>query len=358
MEVKNYKDLENLSKEFDVPVEDILFIALNRYGVVYDTEDNRIRFYLKLNTLNEEFFFAVCVNTYPSPFSIKGNELFLDNMKVGDLIGIEKDTCTSTYFRKGHSAMTVNSNSRSQCAGCKFCGTYKLDSDENENLTSKQSIIDYYKQVIKENNFKDLQDLYQITVCTGCFASENELVEHLILLKKTLKENFGFNGKINYIGSQLRSPEKLKKIQEEIGDFSLYITTEKFTGREDIMRPEKASLTFDNTIKLLNTAKSLGFTTSILYILGLENLDIVIEYFTKLVPHINKFPDVQIYQDYTPEQENYRCEDAKDFKYYLKARKFFEDTFASTTLKPRSWENYRSLYYTQFNHEKYICERK
>ena len=46
MEVKNYEDLKSLAKEFDVPVEDVLFIALNRYGVMYDTEDNRIRFYL------------------------------------------------------------------------------------------------------------------------------------------------------------------------------------------------------------------------------------------------------------------------------------------------------------------------
>lgn len=358
MEIKNYEDLKLLAKEFDVPVEDVLFIALNRYGVMYDTEDNRIRFYLKLNTLNEEFFFAVCVNTYPSPFSIFGKELFLDGEKVGDLSRIEKDTCTSTYFRKGNTAMTINSNSRSQCAGCKFCGTYKLDSDEDENLTSKQAIIDYYTQVMKDNNFKDLSDMYQITVCTGCFPSEDDLVEHLILLKKTLKQNFNFNGKINYIGSQLRSPEKLERIKEEIGDFSLYVTTEKFTGRERIMRPEKASLTFDSTIKLLDTAVSLGFTASILYILGLEDLDIVIDYFTKLVPHVNKFPDVQIYQDYTPEQESYRCEDAKDFRYYLKARKFFEEAFAPTTLKPRSWENYRSLYYTSFNHEKYVCERK
>ena len=358
MEIKNYHDLVNLSKEFDVPVEDILFIALNRYGVMYDTEDNRIRFYLKLNTLNETFFFAVCVNTYPSPFSIVGKELFLSDEKVGDLIGIEKDTCTSTYFRKGHSAMTVNSNSRSQCAGCKFCGTYKLDSDEDENLTSKQAIIDYYTQVIKENNFKDLKDMYQITVCTGCFPSENDLVEHLILLKKTLNKNFGFNGKINYIGSQLRTIENLKRIKDEIGDFSIYITTEKFTGRERIMRPEKASLNFENTIKLLDASINLGFTASVLYILGLEDLSIVKDYFSKLVSHVNKFPDIQIYQDYTPEQENFRCEDAKDFKYYLEARKFFEQAFASTTLKPRSWENYRSLFYTEFNHKIYSCERK
>ena len=357
MDIKNYQDLIDLSNEFNIPVEDVLFIALNRYGVMYNIKDNRIRFYLKLHTLDEEYYFAVCVNTFPSPFSIKGKSLCLADKEIGLITKIEKDTCTSTYFRKGNQAITLNSNFRSKCAGCKFCGTYSLENTENENLTSKQAIIECFEKLIEENNLVDLSNLIQITVCTGCFKSETDLVSHLILLKNTLKQ-FNFTGKINYIGSQLRSFEQLERIKKEIGDFSLYITTERFTEREKFMRSEKASLNLDETIKLLDKAISLGFTASILYILGLEDLEIVKKNFEKIIPHINKFPDIQIYQDYTPEQENYRCKEAKDFKYYLRARKFFEESFEKTPLRPRSWENYRSLFYTTFGKEKYLCERK
>lgn len=60
MNIENYKDLELLAKEYSLPVEDVLFIALNRYGVNIDCEDNRIRFYLTLNTLKEVFLCGMC----------------------------------------------------------------------------------------------------------------------------------------------------------------------------------------------------------------------------------------------------------------------------------------------------------
>lgn len=357
MNIENYKDLELLAKEYNLPVEDVLFIALNRYGVNMDCEDNRIRFYLTLNTLKEEFFFAVCVNTCPTPFTIKDKKLYLSNQEIGSLSRIEKDTCTSTYFRCGKRAMTVNSNSRSKCAGCKFCGTYKLDSDEDENLTTKEELLNYYKKIMKENGLTDLSDMFQITVCTGCFENEQRLVDHLIFLKKTLGE-IGFKGKINYIGSQLRSKEQLERIKNEIGTFSIFLTVERFTEREKFMRPEKASLTIEKAIEIAKECKRLGFIVSFLYILGLEDLQVFEKHTRELAPYLTKFPDVQIYQDYTCEQENYRCEDAKDFRYYLEARKILENIFGDSVLKPESWENYRSLFYTTYKGKKHDGVRK
>lgn len=357
MNIKNYNDIKTLAKKYQIAEEDVLFIALNRYGIKMDCPDNRIRFYLQLNTLKEEFFFAVCVNTCPTPFLLKDKKLYLDGEVVGSISRIEKDTCTSTYFRHGTSALTVNSNSRSQCAGCKFCGTYNLDSEDNESLTKREYILNYFEQLLKENKIEDMSNIFQITVCTGCFKCENDLVDHLILLNNTLKE-LKFNGMINYIGSQLRSPSQLERIKKEIGKFSLYITTEKFVEREKIMRPEKASLTIEKSFDLADTARSLGFTASFLYILGLEDLEIFEDYLKRFKPHINKFPDVQIYQDYTADQENYRCLQAKDFEYYLKARQIMEKTFADTSLSPRSWENYRSLFYTTYNNKPINLIRK
>lgn len=357
MNIQCLDDIKYLSIKYNIPQEDIIFIALNRYGVQMEYEDNRIRFYLTLNSYEDEFYFAVCVNTYPSPFSIKDNKLFLGEDEIGTISKIERDTCTSTYFRNGLKCMTVNSNRRSNCRGCKFCGTYNLDSEEDENLTKAEVIFDYFNKIIKCNHLKDLSKMENITVCTGCFPSEDELVDHLLILNSSLKR-LKFNGKITYIGSQLRSYEKLDIIKKNIESFSLFITTEKFIDREQIMRKEKASLNIQDSLKLADYARNLGFEVSILYILGLENLEVFEKYLFKFVNHINKFPDIQIYQNYISSHEDYRCEEAKDFEYYLKARKIVEKIFKNTNLMPNSWENYRSLFYTEFLDLPYKTTRK
>ena len=66
-------------------------------------------------------------------------------------------------------------------------------------------------------------------------------------------------------------------------------------------------------------------------------------------PHFNRFPVVQVMQNYLSSQEQYRVKDAaEDVEYYLKARKTLEDIFKDTDLRPRTWENYRSVFYTTY----------
>lgn len=347
-----YEDILNYSKEFNVPVIDVLFIALNRYGVKLGEEENRMRFVLSPNMYNEDFFFALGVNTSKTPFTIKNDFLFLENMEIGKVIGAEKDTCSETYFRKNKHAMTLNSNSRSTCSGCRFCGTYKLSSEEKENFSAEEEIVSFVDDLLKNNNLNDLKEMESITVCTGCFKTEEDLVNHLILLKNAF-DKFYFNGEIRYIGSQIQNIDSLYKIKEKIGKFGLLVTTEKFVGRELIMRPEKAKLTLDLSKKFLMKADELGFEASFLYILGLENLDIVKKYMEYMKEAVNKFPIVQIYQNYTREQEQFRCAEAKDLAYYLKARKILEEIYKEEHFTPESWENYRSLYYTEFKGKEY-----
>ena len=40
----NMKEVESLSKKYNIPQADILLIALNRYGIRANIDDNRIRF--------------------------------------------------------------------------------------------------------------------------------------------------------------------------------------------------------------------------------------------------------------------------------------------------------------------------
>lgn len=351
------EDIYRISKEFDVPVADVLFIALNRYGIEMENyDDNRIRFKLKTDLVDELYYFAVCVNTFKSPFKIIDNNLLLGEEKVAEIIDLEKDTCDSTYFRKNKTEMTLNSNMRSQCKGCTFCGTYNLRPEDLCDLTNTDSLKRYIEQVLEENKMDNLAQIEGITVCTGCFKTERDVVNHLKLLKSTLKE-YQFNKKLKYIGSQIRSDWALQEISDEIGDFSLFITTEKFTGREKIMRPEKANLNLEKTIELLDKSINYGFDSTFLYILGLEDLNTFKEYLNYLAPHVNKFPLVQIFQDYNKNQENYRIDEAKNIDYYLIARKILEDTFDNKDFKPESWENYRSLYYTKYKNKPYKSVR-
>ena len=86
-----------------------------------------------------------------------------------------------------------------------------------------------------------------------------------------------------------------------------------------------------------------------MYILGLEDLETVKKYMTYFKDSINKFPIVQVFQDYTKEQEQYRIEEAKDIKYYLEARKNIAEIYSDTGLVPKSWECFRGLCFDKEN---------
>ena len=351
---------KELAKNYHLSLENVLSIALNRYGVIIDeVDDNRLRFNLELLDSNQKTYFAVCVNTYPaSPFKLINGILYLENEPIGKVTDIEKDTCLSTYFRNNKKVITFNSNSRSKCVGCKFCGTYSLTDEDVFEFDTEKKIYDYFSQLLKTNNIESMANIENVTVCTGCFESEDKLIEHLLLLNRTFKK-MGFSGSINYIGSQLRDYDKIKMLSQEINNFGIYLTLEKFLDREKFMRPEKASLTIEGAKDLLNYCSSLGITTTFLYILGLEDLETVEYYFNFLKDSINKFPIVQVFQDYTPIQETYRCDEAKGVEYYIKTRKMIDDIFSRQNMNPKIWECFRSLYFDKNDKEcgKARCRR-
>ena len=351
---------KKLSDEYNLSLENIISIALNRYGILMDnTNDNRLRFNLKILNSNTNTFFAVCVNTYEkSPFILKDNILYLENEKIGEVSNIEQDTCTSTYFRNNKKAITFNSNSRSKCTGCKFCGTYSLTDEDSIDFSTKENIINYFTELLKNNNIKNMNSIEDVTICTGCFNNEDDLIKHLLLINEAFKD-MSFNGRLNYIGSQLRDYKKIKMVKNEIKDFGIYLSIEKFLNRHEFMRTEKASLSIEEAKDLLEYSSSLGITTTFLYILGLENIETIKKYFEYLKNSVNKFPIIQVFQNYNKEQEQYRCEEAKDVEYYIRARKILDDTFKNTNLNPRLWECFRSIYFENNKNKELIkCNKK
>lgn len=352
----DYNYVKTLSNKYSVPEVDVLLIALNRYGLRANIPDKRIRFKLKLNCINEVFYLAVCINTFPSPYILgENNELMLNNEVIGQIFDIEKDTCDSSYFRRNKTEITLNSNMRSQCHGCTFCGTYNLDPDDKVDMSDEGKIADFVVDYMKRNKVNDLSDLLRVTICTGCFSDEMELVKHIISVYRVFKE-FGFSNRIHYIGSQIRSDEAMQVIKDSIPFFSLSLTVECFSKREIRMRKEKASLDIDTIHEILSKSLSKGFSTKYLYIVGLDTIEDLRKGIITLADCVNRLPLFQIMQNYVEAHEYERVQEARDIEYYLEARKIIESIFG-LNMKPRSWENYRGLFYTQYHDMPLNCIR-
>jgi len=349
--ITDRETIKKYAEKYNLPETDVLLIALNCSGLA-DTsnitiKNNRVRFKLKINGADDLFFMAVCLNTTPTSFSIEDERLLLDNRPIGTVINQEDDTCTESYFRRHQTSLTLNSNSRSQCIGCKFCGTYNLSSDDKQPLTDESYLLAYLKAIRDRAKLTDFSTLEEVAVCTGCFQSENDLVEHLLMLKKILSE-FNFTNEIKYIGSQLVSRDKIKLLKDKLGRFSLYFTVECFTHRDELLRPEK-KLDLNLIKSILTSAKNIGVATSIVYILGLEDLKAVAEGMDLFKNSLTRYPVINVMQNYLTDQENLKITEAKKLDYYLKARRIIEEIYQDSGFKPQLWEGYRSLWYTTHN---------
>ena len=81
-----------------------------------------------------------------------------------------------------------------------------------------------------------------------------------------------------------------------------------------------------------------------------EEAGLNVEMFRELLPCINSFPIINVFQVHS-NQEGLRHPAAQELGYYLRARKTLEGIFSGTSLRPRPWENYRSLWFLKFGEE-------
>ena len=349
--LENISQIKEFSKKYNILSQDIILIALNLFGVNAVIPDDRIRFKLKLNTCDEIFYLAVCVNTGKSPFYLREKDLYLNECLMGTIIEKEKDTCDSTYFRRNKTALTLNSNSRSKCRGCKFCGTYSQEAADIHNLLTEDKLASHINDLLLENNLKDLSNIIDVGICTGCFNDEEDTLEHILMVRKVLK-NFGFHKELKYLGSQILSERSLEILEKQAKPFSLYFTLECFTRRKELLRHHKAKITTSQARNVLLSAKKRGFNTTFLYILGLDPLESLVKEFRELLPCITRFPVINLFQNYLPEHTFLKILEANNLEYYFRARKELEKVFAPTDLMPRPWEDYRGLWYLSFGNKK------
>ncbi len=349
--------IRETAKKYEVPVEDVLFIAINLNGVDFDCDYNRMRTPFRLADKNifqyaknrdELNYYLALPIIKNSPFKIIGNILWLRDEIIGEAEDPKEDICDSHYPRRKGTSLNINPNTRTSCHGCKFCySDYQVPHDRKQ-LRTENDLRQFFQNWIAGQGVNDLSHLIQVSVVTGCYENGNELCDFLLKLKKVLSDYY-FQGKIFYLGSQLDTKEKLNRIKE-IKPVGVCFSIENFE-RRNILKKEKRANDLDNLRYCMDIAIQLGYEINFSYILGLESLQIVDYYFDKFKFYINKFPTINILQMHKNFPNTLITEGGDSLEYYLKARRKIENIFADTDMRPLIWEDYRGLWYLTFNGE-------
>ena len=349
--------IARLAEKYGVPLEDVLFIALNVNGVSFECDYNRMRmaFHLADSSLFDyakqrgelDYYFALPVN-HNSPFIMADNVLLLQNTVVGQAIGPTEDICDSHYPRRKGTSLNINPNSRTSCRGCEFCYTAYQVPYDRKRLKTEADLKDFFEGWMMQYGLASLAHLIQVSVVTGCYESSDDLCWFLRTLKKVLTE-YQFAGKIFYLGSQITSQEQLRSLVE-IQPFGVCLSLETFE-RRDLLRDKKRAISLQDACEAMDFAQELGHEANFSYIVGLESLRMIKYHFNCFKDHVNKFPTINTLQMHKYHQATLMDPAAHRLEYYLDARQILEQLFAQTSLRPLVWEDYRSLWFLTFNQE-------
>lgn len=356
--------LKKYSEQFSLPIEDSMFIALNFHGVDMDVTYNRMRMGFCLNDEDHAFDYASSRNDlyyyfalpirHDSPFKITSEGLYLHNYYVGKTIGATEDFCDSHYPRRLGTSLNINPNSRTSCRGCDFCYTaYQVPLDKKKMRTADDIRIFFNEWVIK-NKKKDLSHLIQVSIVTGCYDSEEDLVNFILTLNDVLKE-YNFNGKIFYLGSMLTSSLAIQRLKA-IESFGYCMSLECFE-RRDVLKVSKESITLNKAKQIMKECLANGFEVNYTYIVGLESIDTMRRNMVEFLDCTNKFPTINILQLHQQHDCNLLHSTVNDVTFLYKVRKEIETIYEDTSLRPLVWEDYRSLWYLKFINEELIGDR-
>lgn len=345
--IDSYQQARACAMRWGLPVEDVLLIALNACGVDSRIEKPRMRFRLRLHSRpDDQRYLILSLGRRQSPFVLTEDAIWLGGEPIAEVDALEDDDAVLAYWRNGRRVMTLNSNARSQCTGCVFCPN-TLEDAADPHLREEDELDAHFAAIVADAGMDDLAGVEAVTVCTGCFHHEHLALAHLRKVRAAMGRH-GCDGRLHFLSSVLTTPAGLRAAAEELGPFHLTLTAECFTGRERILKSSKADLAPAAMVEILGHAKDLGITTDFTYIVGLDDLDVAERQLREFVPVTSTFPRFQVYQSHNRLMDLYAAPGAGGIDYYLKARQMIEGLFAGTGLRPRSWENYRPLWYTTF----------
>lgn len=346
-----------LAERYHMPLEDVLFIALNVHGVKLDCEFGRIRMDFRLAENDQfryakergelDYFFALPVNP-ESEFILSGDVLSLGETTIGQAINPMEDVSDLYYFRRKKTVLNFNPNARSACAGCRFCYTSRLTPNDEQRVETADELKVFFENWMHKYCFADLSHLVQISVVTGNYR-ESDNLSHFLLELKRVVHGYRFGGIIFYLGSQIATPEQLKLLTEA-QPFGVCFSLEVF-DRRNLLRRDKKSLELKDAYEAMDLARRLGHEVNFSYIVGMEPLQVVEEHFRYFRDHVNKFPTINTFQKHRFQGPTLMDPSADRLEYFLEARQILERLFAETGLRPLPWEDYRSLWFLTFGKE-------
>jgi hypothetical protein len=334
--IEKMKQFKEIEKTEFIPFEEIVALDLNLSGVAVNEHYKRVRFNLLLN--NKQHLLFSLENNKLSLYNIQQNKLYFKDIFLFDVSELVEDLCKIFYTRKNEKVLCFNPNSRSLCNGCRFC--YQTTSYDERQISSSM-LLSTFEEWLQKNNLIDLSHLEQVAVVTGCFKSEQMVVDYLFKLKEILSA-LNFQNELLYLGiiSDFKNIGLLSKIKP----LQLCFTIECFENREKILLKNK-NLDVAYLKALMKKSIELGIKTTFSYILGLDSLPSIQEKMFLLKGFVTAFPIVSLFQT-DDIRLKYRHTDANDLCYYLRGRKIIESIFADTALIPNSWNNCRSLWRT------------
>lgn len=355
MLVESREHVAALAREWSVPEEDVLLIALNKAGVRSEIKKPRMRVALRLESRPQEAMFLILsLGRIDSPFRLDENEITLHGRRVAVIEALEDDDAVLGYFRNGRRVLTLNSNARSQCIGCAFCPN-TMEAASDPRLAALDDLDAYLTALEWDFEMEDLSGVDTVTICTGCFHYEHLALDHLRQVRESMTAH-GCTGNIHFLSSVLTSDEGLDAAAE-IGPFHLTTTIECFDRRGEILKQSKAKLTPADVVPLLARAKERQIKADYTYIVGLDDESLAEEYLSQYALLTTTFPRFQIFQPHSAFMDVYVAPGGHQMEYYLSMRKMIERLFIDTPLRPRSWENYRPLWYFSFADEDLQCVR-
>jgi hypothetical protein len=348
--LRDCRHLEMLSRQYEIPEIDILLIALNTCGLRSAEPRPRARFRFFPNGYAEDPVYLILPFNRPqSPFLYRDQQVYFDGKVVGRIDKLENDDVVQAYFRNAGRNLTLNSNARSQCVGCAFCYNI-LEEPSDPRIRGIAGISDFFDFISADMGWSDLRSVEKITVSTGCFYYEDRAISHMSEIGHAASK-FGFAGELHLLSSVVRGGQAYKRIAEELAPFHITLTIECFTNRDLVLKKTKADFAFDAMLATLCNASSAGLRADFCYIVGLDPLDVALTGTLQLAACANTFPRLQIFQAHNPYMEVFRSADAGELDYYLKFRKGIEAVYTDRGLRPKSWENYRPLWYYSFADE-------
>lgn len=340
------EEFQALSDEYDTPLLDVLLIAANAEGARPLSDYPRARMQLRPMGSDEVWQIILPFDNQHSRFAVVDGALLLEGIPVADVVGLENDDVVLTYLRAGGKSITLNTHSRSRCTGCLFCPNV-IEDAADETLTSADQLSGVLEWLQTDNDWPDLRHVEVITVCSGCFHHPQMAINHMAALR-TAADRYEFSGRLHLLSSVLRERSDLERLRHACGPFHLTLTLECFERRSLLLKDTKASLTLERAGEIMENCRELDILVDFTYVAGLDSYATSLSGISYLGSRMSTFPRIQVFQAHNDYMRRARHRQAEDLRYYLELRNALESVLAPTSLRPRSWENYRPLWYSTF----------